>query len=279
MKVRFLEITIFVLFVLLGSGCQDDSLESLKAAITKSDAGKLEKMLAKKPFLANIKMNEEEWRPIHFAAKYGDCKLGKLLIKYNSDLSAKTKSGSTANDISLCNGAKAFSELLIQNGYPKDFFSYCGMGNVEEVASAISKDKSLLEHKIGSGLSPIHVAVINDQIKCLDILLSSGDDVNRTGAGNCTPLHLAVLMGNREIVKDLLSKGANPNLKDSRGQTPLHYAQIRDRGDLVELLLQNGADKDSIDIYKRKPSDYLDVRYKDILKPIQVEKGSGSGNF
>ncbi|HBC87304.1 MAG TPA: hypothetical protein DCZ94_10145 [Lentisphaeria bacterium] len=257
MKIRFPEIIISVLFVLMGSGCQDDNVESLKAAISKRDVGKLEEMLSKTPSLANIKMNEEEWRPIHFAANYGDCKLGKLLIKFRSDLSARTKSGSTAIDISLCNGAKDFTELLIQNGYPKDFFSFCGLGDVNEVASMILKDKSIMEHKIKGGFYPIHIAVINNQIECLDVLLSSGDDVNRLGSGKCTPLHFAILMNNHAIVKDLLSKEANPNLRDSRGQTPLHYAQIRDRRELAELLLQNGADKDAIDIYKRKPSDYL----------------------
>jgi ankyrin repeat protein len=246
-------------------------LESLKAAISKSDATKLEEMLSRDPSLANIKMNEEEWRPIHYAANNGDCKIGKILLKYNSDLSARTKSGSSANDISLCNGTTAFSNLLIQNGYPKDFFSLCGMGNVDEVASTLSKDKSVIEHKIKNGFYPIHVAVINEQLMCLDILLSNGDDIDRPGAGDCTPLHFAVLGGNQEIVNYLLSKGANPDLKDSRGQSPLHFAIIKGRKEIAELLIQYGATKNSIDIYKLKPSDYLDANYKNILRPIQPE--------
>lgn len=268
------------LFLLLPTGCrkddkkelQTDDKKELQTAVLKSDLTRINEILLKNPSLVNMNINTSEWRPIHIAARFHNCKFGKLLIRFNADLSAKNQAGETANDIALCRGYKDFAELLIQNGYPENFFTSCGLGDVKKVTSLLSINRNIINDKILGSFYPIHIAVINNPANCLDILevlLSSGDDVNKLGEGRCTPLHYAIYVDNYNIAKYLLGKGANPNLKDALGRTSLHYAGIINSKALFDLLLKNGADRNVVDIYKMKPSNYFSGNSRDILKPLQ----------
>lgn len=268
------------LFLLLPTGCrkddkkelQTDDKKELQTAVLKSDLTRINEILLKNPSLVNMNIKESDWRPIHIAARYNNCKFGKLLIRFNADLLAETKTGETAHDIALCNGFRDFAELLIQNGYPENFFTFCGLGEVKQVSSLLSKNRNIINDKISGNSYPIHIAVINNPASCLDILevlLSAGDDVNKLGEGRRTPLHYAIYVDNYNIAKYVLAKGANPNLKDVHGRTSLHYAGIINSKALFDLLLKNGADRNVVDIYKMKPSNYFSGNSRDILKPLQ----------
>lgn len=261
-----------LLIILLVTGCRQDDKENLRIAIRSHDLARIEQILSEIPSLVNIEMEKGGFRPIHRAVYYQNWKMCKLLLKFHPDLLLKTNMGFTAHDIALCSGYKDYTELLIRNGYPESFCTSCGLGDIKKVASMISENKHVMDEKIAVDYYPIHIAVVNNQKDCLDILLAAGDDVNKLGRHKRTPLHFAILAGHCDIAKYLLFKGANPNLKDTGGQTPLHYAGFMNNKELIDILLKYGADKNVVNIYKRKPLDSLSGDSRDVLKPLQAEE-------
>mmetsp|Transcript_50547 Transcript_50547/g.118979 ORF Transcript_50547/g.118979 Transcript_50547/m.118979 type:complete len:295 (-) Transcript_50547:212-1096(-) len=60
-------------------------------------------------------------------------------------------------------------------------------------------------------------------------------------AGN-TPLHLAVHEQQVEAVRILLNKGADPNTRNQNGHRPIHWAAMHNDTTILQLLIANGAD-------------------------------------
>ncbi|RDH84503.1 MAG: hypothetical protein DIZ80_03215 [endosymbiont of Galathealinum brachiosum] len=87
-------------------------------------------------------------------------------------------------------------------------------------------------------------AVINGDIKQVKALLESGSKPDVFNVDGITPLHMAVYNENSEIVKDLLKKGANPNLigkGEIEGLSPLMLAVDVKSEEIISNLLGFGA--------------------------------------
>jgi hypothetical protein len=69
------------------------------------------------------------------------------------------------------------------------------------------------------GFSPLQLAVHNDRVSVLKLLLQAKADSN-VGNGRVTPLHRAARQGNLGMVKLLLAAGADPTRVDQWGRTP-----------------------------------------------------------
>lgn len=76
-----------------------------------------------------------------------------------------------------------------------------------------------------------------------------------------TPLHLAAIGAHREVIDYLLSNGANPNLHDHIGYTPLHFAAMNGDEETIRLLIKGGANVKSVSNYGSSPLDVA-VTYK-----------------
>ncbi|XP_030807092.1 nuclear factor NF-kappa-B p100 subunit isoform X1 [Camarhynchus parvulus] len=94
------------------------------------------------------------------------------------------------------------------------------------------------------GLLPVHLAVKEKSLACLDLLVRTGADVNAVERqSGRTPLHLAVEMENLNMATHLVKKlGADINSRDFAGNTPLHLAAGLGSPTLTKLLLKAGAD-------------------------------------
>lgn len=89
----------------------------------------------------------------------------------------------------------------------------------------------------------LHKAAYKGDVRTVQQCVENfGADVNAIGAGGRTPLHRAVLSDNVEIIKYLFDQGADVSLKDAVGRTPLHWAAIQNLPRCGELLVSNGAD-------------------------------------
>ena len=64
-----------------------------------------------------------------------------------------------------------------------------------------------------------------------------GVDLNARSARGMTPLHLAVLNNEFDITTYLLSKNVDVNASDATGGTPLHYAIQGRHVKIMEILL------------------------------------------
>ncbi|OCL15294.1 ankyrin, partial [Glonium stellatum] len=95
-----------------------------------------------------------------------------------------------------------------------------------------------LHLKAAGGWTPIHLAF--DNAMTTRILMKSGADVNHI-ANNSTPLLLAVEDNQINVVGVLLSFGPNLEVNFSNEYTALGVAATRGYVDIVRLLLEAGA--------------------------------------
>ena len=86
------------------------------------------------------------------------------------------------------------------------------------------------------GTTPLHVAVIWEDLEAVRILLESGAEPNAKAELNYTPLHDAVDFENLEITKLLLEFGASKETKNTEGNTPLQIAELNKNDQLIALL-------------------------------------------
>ena len=71
----------------------------------------------------------------------------------------------------------------------------------------------------------------------------------KTSKRGLTPLHLAVMSDDIKSAKMLIFAGANVKEKDKQNWTPLHHAALRANESMIRLLLSYGADRSAKTIY------------------------------
>ncbi len=96
------------------------------------------------------------------------------------------------------------------------------------------------------GNTPLHIAIQNNNIACVNKLLTSFYiDINAKNNNGYTPLHLAILLNNLELFMILLERfDIDINAKDNKGNTLLHLAVCENElGFFIMLMLAgNGID-------------------------------------
>ena len=95
----------------------------------------------------------------------------------------------------------------------------CETGNTRKLQTLMMD----VNHINGNGYTPLHVAILADQLECVQLLLSDGQTRVNTGSveeGN-TALHFAVLRNQIEMVRLLVDKRANPWLKNDDQKTSI----------------------------------------------------------
>jgi len=119
-------------------------------------------------------------------------------------------------------------------------------GNEQSLAQLLYNNKVKLDYGGFDTPCPIHLAVSNDHIGCVRMLLQAGCNVNAVfGAKSKTALHLAAKKGRDDVCRLLLSysgdlKKPKPlckvNATDSLGRTAFHYAATGNHSDVVDVL-------------------------------------------
>ncbi len=99
-------------------------------------------------------------------------------------------------------------------------------------------------------------ACIYGATKITLVLIKEGANVNYIDKGDKTPLHWAVITQNIKVVKLLIREGVEVNQKDCFGKTPLYY--VLETGDvsLAKLLIDAGTNIDSKDDNIRNVLEY-----------------------
>lgn len=144
----------------------------------------------------------------------------------------------------------------LQEGRRGRFFQACREGNVRLLERMLREEEGLARTPLGAGMTPLHAAAGNFQLRSVDLLLAHGADPNALGNGRLTPLHAAVQRGYRPVVEHLLDRGASLEAPDEDGWTPLHWAVLLGYQDLVRTLVGRGADIARKDVWGRSPLDY-----------------------
>ena len=97
--------------------------------------------------------------------------------------------------------------------------------------------------------SPLVVAVINDHVEVVRLLLDKGASVNAVNHHNSTVLMLAARFGHAEIIRLLLDRGADITIRDRQGYNPLMIALKYGSFDVIRLFLDKGAVVNESDYY------------------------------
>jgi len=112
-----------------------------------------------------------------------------------------------------------------------------------------------LDVKNDKGNTPLHVAVMSNNIEGLSSLLkatkSKKPTIDLANMDGFTPLHLAVMDGDLKVVAILLDQGANPNTTNQHDETSLmliankkNIAENEEPNyiEIIKMLLDKGAD-------------------------------------
>ncbi|XP_035209212.1 nuclear factor NF-kappa-B p105 subunit-like [Stegodyphus dumicola] len=160
--------------------------------------------------VVNLK-NKCKETALHLAVKLNKEKVLKLLLQKGGDPNIPNQDGNNClhiaakSDFVLC-----MKELL--HATKCSYFHALNAHNYE-------------------GLAPLHVAVMNESLKCVDLLLQAGANVNIIEKkGGQTPLHMAV-QTQISVIQLLLKKPEiDVNAEDFRGITPLQLAYVKLNG-------------------------------------------------
>jgi len=98
------------------------------------------------------------------------------------------------------------------------------------------------------GYLPIHIAAKVGIENFCTLLVKNKADVNSKTPSNMTPLHIAILENNVNIIIELINLGANLNMKEEGNkETPLLLACSLGNEKIIQLLVENGAKLDDYD--------------------------------
>ena len=162
--------------------------------------------------LINIQ-NASGFTPLHYSCYKGNMQIIKELINLGSNISLKNKKG--LNVLHLASQGNQVNVLAyFIEKYKIDPMS------LDEVYS-----------------TPLHWACYFGCENCADFLLSyKRVNINFCDKEGRTPLHIAVLSENINLIKKLVRFGADKNAKDNNDNTPLELAEIKKKKNVVKIL-------------------------------------------
>lgn len=138
-----------------------------------------------------------------------------------------------------------FAEIETQTAFsPAALFQNAiKAGQVDDVQVLIHNGADV-NQTFEKGITPLHLAIINDQENIAKILIESGARISTADTNtNATPLHMAALYGRLNIASLLIEKGADVNAIMKFNITPLQVATQFNQPKIVELLLKSNTTK------------------------------------
>lgn len=119
------------------------------------------------------------------------------------------------------------------------------LGHIDQVQLLISSGFDV-NAKDKLNQTPLHWAAITGKRKVAELLLTKGADVNAKHRAGDTALHVAASRGHKGMAQLFIAKGADVNSKNNDGQTPVVAAMAQNRRNIIELLVARGADISNI---------------------------------
>ena len=179
-----------------------------------------------------------EGTPLHWAAAAAaNVEMVKLLVEAGANVNAEDMNGATPLDGVLVwerdikrQEKDEIADYLRQNGSKVtiNIWTAASVGLVDIVEQRIADGWDIdgtfvAEGVLGSGGSPLHIAVLSDQKEVAEFLIDNGADLNAKADDEYggTPLHWAAAFGKQQMVILLVEAGADVNAPDNNGFTPL----------------------------------------------------------
>jgi ankyrin repeat protein len=179
-----------------------------------------------------------------FAAQAGRKDLVELLIAHGADVNAKCDKDDVLIDLVTSGNAEAKAKN--DGGWTALMFAEAGVHS--DIVDLLRRHGA--RDMLSGVRSPLTEAVINGDLKTVELLLSNGVDANAKDKLEHRPLYLAVMKHRKDIIELLISHGADLDAGSGlHKHTALQYAVIHRNIDLVEFLISNGANLNAKDKY------------------------------
>ncbi|CAB4316281.1 unnamed protein product [Prunus armeniaca] len=212
-KQVFIDSGVKVMFVgspILAQLVADGLMDDIREVLEKSDPS----------WKAADSVDSEGQSLLHLAISQGRPDLVQLLLEFEPDVEAQSRSGSSPLEAAASCGEALIVELLLAR-------------------------RASTERSESSTWGPIHLAAAGGHAEVLRLLIIKRANVDAVTKDGSTALHLAVEKRKRDCARLLMASGAKAEVRDSRdGDTPLHIAAGLGDEYMVKLLLQKGANKD-----------------------------------
>jgi len=122
--------------------------------------------------------------------------------------------------------------------YDKSLVLHAVLENQLDILSFLIQQGCDINQADDSGMTPLHAAAINNNVKAVEILLSANAEVDIEDKFGNTPLAQAVFSCKEDIavVKLLFERGANPSHSNINGSSPISFAIKTKKKPVVDLL-------------------------------------------
>ncbi len=178
----------------------------------------------------------------------GDIELVKLLLTKGASPQIQEMYGRNAYHEAAETGNTELIELIrIAGGNPlfrdthgRTPFSLVLGKSVETIKAVLGNDKNLCD---SDGNTPVHIAVLNKvDSSIIKLLVSMDYPLNRRNSLGLTPLTLAVKNNQVELTKILIECGADPFITDNSGECAVSLA-IENNSDILNAIVQTTGNK------------------------------------
>lgn len=228
-------------------------------------------------------LDEEGYSALHWAIQEGYQEIVRLLIESGADLEKKNIEGFSPLHIALLDNQTDIAIDLINQGISLDIDN-SGYSALHVVSSKTGNSKILkrlcIEKKYlnkfdqnGEGYTPLHYAAQENKVKCINVLIEAGANVNIETKEGFTPLHIAAGEGHVKAVEALIKGKANveaENVFDDKA-TPLILAVSYENVGTVKTLLDHGAELNHVDAKGKNALYYAEKsKNKKIIKLLSM---------
>ena len=209
---KLLLLSLILAGLLLGCSQPDKPTVGLYVAIKRGDLDQVDRHVHWGTDINQINIDGQT--PLHESARNGKIVIARLLLKNGAQVNQLNKLDQTPLDVAILNGRIQLSEMLI-NQFNAHFDA---TQSLFKAANANNHDRDVYR-----------------------FLSRQGAEINSVDSNGLTPLIIAVKNQQRLTAKQLIANGADVNMADKEGKTPLAIALSLENPDLITLLQSNGA--------------------------------------
>lgn len=209
---------LIITFSLVGCSEPDRPSVELYVAVKRGDIDQVERHIYWK---TNInELNVDGQSPLHVSASNGRMIIARLLLKNGADVNSKNIDGKTAVDLALRNGRTEMADMLI-NKFAAEFDATKSLFDItlqniqdRDVIRFLSRKGAQFNHHNEAGLTPLIIAIKNNQRLLAKHLIANNADVNTADKQNRLPLDIAIDMNNKDIIALLHAHGARQTTRN-----------------------------------------------------------------
>lgn len=187
------------------------------------------------------------------AAQAGDIPEMEKWLAKGVHIDTRNSSGETALRIAAVNNDLVTTRFLLDKGANPNITDTAGRSPLSRAAGEgfnallkllLAAPDIDVDAQKKDGDTALRLAVVNNQVESVRLLLEAGANPDIQNADGNTPLIRAVAQGYTEITKLLLQHGANPHIRNNELMTAIDHAKTRRQYttmQLVEEFLQQQA--------------------------------------